>query len=98
MSIFGFVFFFIYNILFKILRDEYAFPLAFSGHTFSYDDVAFKTFIRYRDVIDDIYNIFSWISVFIDLDLILGLLFLTLLFYGFKLCSKLVKLFLGIFK
>lgn len=47
---------------------------------------------------DTIYNIFAWIDVFIDLDLIFGLLFLTLLFYGLKFASSLAKRVMGLFK
>lgn len=98
MSLLGFVYCFFYNLFFRIFADNYSVPASFSDTKFSFGNIGIKTFNRYYDSIDTIYNIFAWIDVFIDLDLVFGLLFLTLLFYGLKFASSLAKRVMGLFK
>lgn len=98
MSLLGFVYLIFYVSFFKLTSLRFSLPAAFVDTDFFYDDVAFKTFNRSIDIMDTIYNIFAWIDVFIDLDLIFGLLFLTLLFYGLKFASSLAKRIMGCFK
>ena len=76
----------------------YSVPNGFTDTDFFYDNVGQTVNLRYILVMDKIYNIFAWIDVFIDLDLIFGLLFLTLLFYGLKFASALAKRIMGCFK
>lgn len=98
MSLLGFVYLFFYLCFFKTFSLDYSLPAAFTDTDFFYDNVGIKTFFRYTDIMDTIYNIFAWIDVFIDLDLIFGLLFLTLLFYGLKFASSLARRVVGLFK
>lgn len=98
MSFLGFIYLFFYIIFFKQFSYSYSVPTSFQGSELFYDNVADTVFTKYVDVMDTIYNIFAWIDVFIDLDLIFGLLFLTLLFYGLKFASSLAKRVMGLFK
>lgn len=98
MSLLGFVYLLFYICFFKLTSLRFSLPAAFVDTDFFYDDVAIKTFFRYTDIMDTIYNIFAWIDVFIDLDLVFGLLFLTLLFYGLKFASSMAKRLMGCFK
>lgn len=98
MSFLGFIYLFFYIIFFKQFSYSYSVPNSFHGSELFYDNVAYTVFNKYVDVMDIIYNIFAWIDVFIDLDLVFGLLFLTLLFYGLKFASSLAKRIMGCFK
>ncbi len=98
MSLLGFVYVLFYNLFFKVFADNYAVPESFTDTRFTYSNIGSIVESRYIEVMDTIYNIFAWIDVFIDLDLVFGLIFLTLLFYGFKFSSSLAKHVMGLFK
>lgn len=98
MSFLGFIYLFFYIIIFKQATIGYSVPPAFTDTNYFYDNVAQSVKLEYISVMDDIYNIFAWIDVFIDLDLVFGLLFLTLFFYGLKFASSIAKRIMGYFK
>lgn len=98
MSLLGFLYLIFYNLFFSIASEQYAVPSSFTGNDLFYDNVGRTVNLRYVLVMDKIYNIFAWIDVFIDLDLIFGLLFLTLFYYGLKFASAIAKRIMGCFK
>lgn len=83
---------------FQMASDQYAVPNGIEYSGMYYSDVAITVKYNYIGVMDKIYNIFAWIDVFIDLDLIFGLLFLTLFYYGLKFASSIAKRIMGCFK
>lgn len=98
MSLLGFLYLMFYNLFFKMTSVTYSLPNGFTDTDLFYDNVGQTVNFKYIQVMDKIYNIFAWIDVFIDLDLLFGLLFLTLLYYGLKFASALAKRIMGCFK
>lgn len=98
MSFLGLIYLTFYDIFFVTFAFNHSDPSSFKGSELYYDNVGYTVFTKYTNVMNEVYNIFAWIDVFIDLDLIFGLLFLTLLFYGLKFASALARRVLGCFK
>ncbi len=62
------------------------------------DLVRYDMFISGIDVCNEIYNIFAWVDVFIDIDFCLNLFLLSSLYYALKFSIRLAKLIIGFFK
>ena len=83
---------------FQMASDQYSVPNGIEYGGMYYSDIAETVKYSYIGVMDKIYNIFAWIDVFIDLDLLFGLLFLSLLYYGLRFASAIAKRIMGCFK
>ena len=104
MNVLGFIYLFFMNCFLYLFSEQYAIPLLPDG--FSYDNLHGYDEIGYAvldicdvlNVWDKIYNIFAWINVFIDVDFLFNLFFLTSLYYGLKFSIKLSKYVISLFK
>ena len=101
MKIFGILYLFFQMAFFKVFSYTYAVPTTPSN----YNSSDLQGFDNVVGMIENgnsawsyIYNIFAWLNVFIDMDFIFNLLFLTTLFYGLKFALSLSKHTVNLFK
>lgn len=83
MNILGFFMLWFANVLTSFLGKDYF------GGDFIIDTV---------EAIGTVYNIFAWLDVFIPVDFLMSLAFLTSLYYGYRFVNSIVKYILELFK
>ena len=97
MSILGYVYFFFFKVFLQWFSNDYAVPFLPSN----YDSTTFNGYdniINKIDIVNGVYNIFAWVDVFVDLDFLFNLFFLTSLYYGLVFSIKLAKLVISFFR
>ncbi len=101
MKIFGIIYLFFQIFFLKLFSNSYAVPTIPSNYSAS-DLQSFDNIVGMIDKGNSawnyIYNIFAWINVFIDMDFLFNLLFLTSLFYGLKFAMSITKHVMNLFK
>lgn len=97
LNILGFIYLGIYNLILNSLVNTYTTDVSIE----SFGTVGFENFTDFTGkiaIVDEIYNIFAWIDVFINVDLCFSLFLLTSLFYGLKFSISLAKKVLSLIK
>lgn len=90
MSLFGLLYIFFFNTFLKMIAE--------AETTGDLDFVRYDMFINGIDVCNEVYNIFAWVDVFIDVDFLLNLFLLSSLYYALKFAIRVAKLIIGFFK
>lgn len=97
MSILGTLYLFFFNVFFKLGINKYA---AWNGSDeyVNVEGLGLDLFVNGVDVCNEVYNIFAWIDIFIDVDFCLNLFLLTTMYYTLKFTMNLAKFVIKMFK